>query len=625
MNLLTVDHVTKVFTQRKIFEDASFYLQEQEKVGVIGINGTGKSTLLKMIAGMEEPDSGEVIYANQIVVHYLPQMPEFDPDATVLESVLSYASVGSVHKESNKDEHEMWNLESSAKSMMTKLGIYDFDEKTGHLSGGQKKRLALVAVLLTPCDVLLLDEPTNHLDAEMAEWLENYLKNYRGAMIMVTHDRYFLDSVCNRIVEVDHGKIYSYETNYSGYLEARAQRIESMEVSERKRQAFLKKEIEWIRRGAKARTTKQKARIDRYETLRDQKAMQADKQVEMSSISSRMGRTTVELSHIHKEYENRVLIDDFSYIFLKQDRIGFVGSNGCGKTTLMKIIDQRIEPDSGEVIIGQTIKIGYYTQEIEQDPSAGIAYMDPKLRVIDYIKNTAEFVRTQDGLISASAMLDKFLFPPEEQYGLIEKLSGGEKRRLNLLRVLMEAPNVLILDEPTNDLDITTLAILEDYLDNYEGIVITVSHDRYFLDRVVQRIFAFEEGGQLRQYEGGYTDYRNKAIAEGRLTGSVDNTQAKPEVREASGEKTDAKSTWTHEKKLKFTYKEQKEYETIEDDIAAMEERMEAIDDEMVKNAHDFVKLNELTKEKSALETSIEEKMERWAYLEELAAKIAAQ
>ena len=625
MNLLTVDHVTKVFTQRKIFEDTSFYLQEQEKVGVIGINGTGKSTLLKMIAGMEEPDSGEVIYANQIVVHYLPQMPEFDPDATVLESVLAYACVGSVHKESDKDVHEMWNLESSAKSMMTKLGIYDFDEKTGHLSGGQKKRLALVAVLLTPCDVLLLDEPTNHLDAEMAEWLENYLKNYRGAMIMVTHDRYFLDSVCNRIVEVDHGKIYSYETNYSGYLEARAQRIESMEVSERKRQSFLKKEIEWIRRGAKARTTKQKARIERYETLRDQKAVQADKQVEMSSISSRMGRTTVELSHIHKAYEDRVLIDDFSYIFLKQDRIGFVGANGCGKTTLMKMIDKRIKPDSGEVIIGQTIKIGYYTQEIEQDPSAGIAYMDPKLRVIDYIKNTAEFVRTQDGLIPASAMLDKFLFPPEEQYGLIEKLSGGEKRRLNLLRVLMEAPNVLILDEPTNDLDITTLAILEDYLDNYEGIVITVSHDRYFLDRVVQRIFAFEEGGQLRQYEGGYTDYRNKAIAEGRLNGSADNTQTKQEVREASGEKTDAKSTWTHEKKLKFTYKEQKEYETIEDDIAAMEERMEAIDDEMVKNAHDFVKLNELTKEKSALETSIEEKMERWAYLEELAAKIAAQ
>ena len=624
MNLLTVDHITKVFTQRKVFEDTSFYLQEQEKVGIIGMNGTGKSTLLKMIAGMEEPDSGEIIYANQLVIHYLQQMPEFDPDASVLESVLSYANVGSVHKENTQDEHEMWNLESSAKSMMTKLGIYDFEEKTGHLSGGQKKRLALVAALLTPCDVLLLDEPTNHLDVQMAEWLETYLKNYRGAMIMVTHDRYFLDSVCNRIAEVDHGKIYSYETNYSGYLEARAQRLESLEVGERKRQAFLKKEIEWIRRGAKARTTKQKARIERYENLRDQKSIGQERQVEMSSISSRMGRTTVELSHIHKSYEGRVLINDFSYIFLKQDRIGFVGSNGCGKTTLMKIIDQRIEPDSGEVVIGQTIKIGYYTQEIEQDPSAGIAYMDPKLRVIDYIKNTAEFVRTQDGLISASAMLDKFLFPPEEQYGLIEKLSGGEKRRLNLLRVLMEAPNVLILDEPTNDLDITTLAILEDYLDCYDGIVITVSHDRYFLDRVVRRIFAFEEGGVLRQYEGGYTDYYNKALSEGRLTNTLDNTS---KLNESSGRetKTDANATWTHEKKLKFTYKEQKEYETIEDDIAAMEERMDAIDDEMVKNSHDFVKLNELTKEKTALETSIEEKMERWAYLEELASKIAKQ
>ena len=624
MNLLTVDHITKVFTQRKVFEDTSFYLQEQEKVGIIGINGTGKSTLLKMIAGMEEPDSGEIIYANQLVIHYLQQMPEFDPDASVLESVLSYANVGSVHKENTQDEHEMWNLESSAKSMMTKLGIYDFEEKTGHLSGGQKKRLALVAALLTPCDVLLLDEPTNHLDAQMAEWLENYLKNYRGAMIMVTHDRYFLDSVCNRIAEVDHGKIYSYETNYSGYLEARAQRLESLEVGERKRQAFLKKEIEWIRRGATARTTKQKARIERYENLRDQKSIGQERQVEMSSISSRMGRTTVELSHIHKSYEGRVLINDFSYIFIKQDRIGFVGSNGCGKTTLMKIIDQRIEPDSGEVVIGQTIKIGYYTQEIEQDPSAGIAYMDPKLRVIDYIKNTAEFVRTQDGLISASAMLDKFLFPPEEQYGLIEKLSGGEKRRLNLLRVLMEAPNVLILDEPTNDLDITTLAILEDYLDCYDGIVITVSHDRYFLDRVVRRIFAFEEGGVLRQYEGGYTDYYNKALSEGRLTNTLDNTSKLNESSDRET-KTDAKATWTHEKKLKFTYKEQKEYETIEDDIAAMEERMDAIDDEMVKNSHDFVKLNELTKEKTALETSIEEKMERWAYLEELASKIAKQ
>lgn len=626
MNLLTLDHITKVFTQRKVFEDVSFYLQDHEKVGIIGINGTGKSTLLKMIAGMEEADSGEVIYANHLVVHYLPQMPEFDPDATVLESVLSYANTGSVHKEQTAEEHDKWNLESTAKAMMTRLGIYDFDEKTGHLSGGQRKRLALVAVLLTPCDVLLLDEPTNHLDAQMAEWLENYWKNYRGAMIMVTHDRYFLDSVCNRIVEVDRGKLYSYETNYSGYLEARARREETLAVTERKRQAFLKKEIEWIRRGAKARSTKQKARIERYENLRDQKSPVTEKNVEISSISSRMGRTTVELSHIHKAYGEKVLINDFSYIFLKQDRIGFVGPNGCGKTTLMKIIDRRIKPDSGELIIGQTIKIGYYTQEIEQDAHAGIAYMDPNLRVIDYIKNTAEYVRTQDGLVSASAMLERFLFPPEEQYGRIEKLSGGEKRRLNLLRVLMEAPNVLILDEPTNDLDITTLAILEDYLDNYDGIVITVSHDRYFLDRVVRRIFAFEDNGILRQYEGGYTDYQNKAMAEGHLHSVMADMGDKAQGQTPPKEnKTDAKSTWTHEKKLKFTYKEQKEYETIEDDIASMEARMEAIDEEMVKHAHDFVKLNELTKEKTLLETGIEEKMERWAYLEELAAKIAGQ
>lgn len=674
MNLLTVDHITKSYTGRQLFDDTSFYLQENEKVGVIGINGTGKSTLLKIIAGLEEPDTGEVIRANNLVIRYLPQMPEFDPKASVLESVLSYAQVGSSHKESGRQEHEQWELESSAKSMMTRLGIYNFDEETGHLSGGQRKRLALVAVLLAPCDVLILDEPTNHLDAEMAEWLENYLKSYRGAMVMVTHDRYFLDSVCNRIVEVDKGKIYSYDSNYSGFLEAKEAREESEAVGEQKRRSFLKKELEWIRRGAKARTTKQKARIQRYEELRDTKGPQEQKKLQMSSVSTRMGRTTVELYHIHKEYDSRVLINDFSYIFLKNDRIGFVGKNGCGKTTLMKIIDGRVSPDGGIVTVGQTIKIGYYTQEIEQDPSAGIAYMNPTLRVIDYIKNTAEFVRTKDGLVSASAMLDRFLFPPEEQYGVIGKLSGGEKRRLNLLRVLMEAPNVLILDEPTNDLDITTLAILEDYLDNYDGIVITVSHDRYFLDRIVNRIFAFEEGGVIRQYEGRYTDYQVKAESEGRLTSgarskenegqltsgkrfkenegrlTVGSSHKESEILGIAGSSkidtnsetnagcqrergtsqdgcsyTDSRSTWTHEKKLKFTYKEQKEYETIEDDITAIEERMEAIDGEMEVSARDFVKLNELTKEKQQLETELEEKMDRWAYLEELAAKIAAR
>lgn len=623
MNLLTVDNISKTFTYRKLFDDTSFYLQEGEKVGIIGINGTGKSTLLKIIAGLEEPDAGEVIRTNNLVIRYLPQMPEFRAEDTVLESVLSYAKTESTHKAEVLEEHERWNLESTAKNMMTRLGIYDFEEKTGHLSGGQRKRLALVAVLLTPCDVLLLDEPTNHLDAEMAEWLENYLKNYRGTMVMVTHDRYFLDSVCNRIVEVDKGKIYSYDTNYSGFLTAKQEREDIAWAGERKRKSILRKEIEWMQRGARARSTKQKAHIQRYEELRDQKAPEIDRKVEMSSITSRMGRTTVELKNIHKAYGDKILINDFSYIFLKNDRVGFVGSNGCGKTTLMKIIDGRIAPDSGSVTIGQTIKIGYYTQEIEQDASAGIAYMDPKLRVIDYIKNTAEYVRTRDGLVSASAMLDKFLFPPEEQYGLIEKLSGGEKRRLNLLRVLMEAPNVLILDEPTNDLDITTLTILEDYLDNYEGIVITVSHDRYFLDRIVSRIFAFEEGGVLCQYEGGYSDYHNRAMEEGKLNSRASFEPSGNKVKEENT--TDSKETWTHAKKLKFTYKEQKEYETIEDDISAMEERMDAIDEEMGKCARDFVKLNELTKEKTDLETAIEEKMERWAYLEELAAKIAEQ
>ncbi len=622
MNLLTVDNITKTYRHKKLFEQSSFYLQEGEKVGVIGINGTGKSTLLKMIAGLEEPDEGDVIRANNLVIRYLPQMPQFDPEASVLECVLASAKTGSTHRQEARQDHDIWNLESSAKTMMTRLGILDFEEKCGHLSGGQKKRLALVSALLTPCDALLLDEPTNHLDSEMAEWLEVYLRNYRGALVMVTHDRYFLDSVCNRIVEVDKGAIYSYDTNYSGFLAAKQEREDIAWAGERKRQSILRKEIEWMQRGARARSTKQKAHIERYEKLRDTKAPELDKKLEMSSISTRMGRTTVELSHIHKEYDDRVLIADFSYIFLKDDRIGFVGKNGCGKTTLMKILDGRIRPDSGTVTIGQTIRIGYYTQEIEQDASAGIAYMDPKLRVIDYIRNTAEYVRTKDGLVSASAMLDQFLFPPEEQYGLIEKLSGGEKRRLNLLRVLMEAPNVLILDEPTNDLDITTLTILEDYLDHYDGIVITVSHDRYFLDRVVRRIFAFEENGLLRQYEGGYSDYYEKAKYEENMQ---DKESGAAEQTVGEMEEKASRTTWTHENKLKFSYKEQKEYETIEDEIAELEEKIEMLDEEIGKNARDFVKLNELTREKEKTEAQLEEKMERWAYLEELATKIAAQ
>lgn len=613
MNLINIENVTKAYTERKLLDGASFSLQDGEKVGVIGINGTGKSTLLKIIAEIEEPDEGSVVRANHIVVRYLPQNPVFDGNMTILEAVLSGADVS-----------DSWTVESDAKSLLTKLGITDFTQKVGELSGGQRKRLALVAAVVVPCDVLILDEPTNHLDSAMSDWLEDFLKKWRGALVMVTHDRYFLDAVCSRIVEVDKGAVYSYDTNYSGYLERKAAREESAEASERKRQSILRKEIEWMKRGARARSTKQKGRIKRFEEMQGETAPQQDGQVEIGSVSTRMGRTTVELEHISKSYGERVLIRDFSYIFLKADRIGFIGPNGSGKTTLMKMIDGRVAPDAGTITIGQTIKIGYYTQEIENSKDAGIAYMDPEEKVIDYIRNTAEYVRTTEGLVSATMMLERFLFPSSQQYSPIGKLSGGEKRRLNLLRVLMEAPNVLILDEPTNDLDIKTLTILEDYLDSYDGIVIAVSHDRYFLDRVVRRIFAFEGDGEIRQYEGGYTDYRNRLEEEGRQMPGMSQS-ATAENGTQTNTAPDSKATWTSGKKLKFSYKEQREYETIEDDIAALEQKVEDLDNEMAANATNAAKLRELMEEKEQTEATLEEKMERWEYLEELAAKIAGQ
>lgn len=641
MNIINVENITKSYTERKLFSKASFYLQENEKVGIIGINGTGKSTLLKIIAGMEEPEEGTVIKANHVVVHYLPQNPEFDPEMTVMEAVTAQTKGEKGQRDVMADN---WNLESEAKSMMTKLGITDFSQKVGELSGGQRKRLALVAALVIPCDVLLLDEPTNHLDSMMADWLEETLKKWRGALIMVTHDRYFLDSVCNRIIEVDRGSIYSYDTNYSGYLERKAEREDIAQASERKRQSILRKELEWVKRGARARTTKQKARLQRYEDLKNQSVLEADGSVEMHSVSTRMGKTTVELEHISKAYGDNVLLEDFNYIFLKNDRIGFVGPNGSGKTTLMKIITGGLEPDSGNVVVGQTIKIGYYTQEFAADDKAGIAYMNPNEKVIDYIKNTAEYVRTEEGLVSASSMLERFLFPASVQYSPIGKLSGGEKRRLNLLRVLMESPNVLVLDEPTNDLDTKTLTILEDYLDNYDGIVITVSHDRYFLDRIVRRIFAFEGGGRLRQYEGGYTDYVNRVREEGGVPGAFANAisagagavtgTGKSAIAGGAGnadgqtgaEKVDSRATWKNgSKKLKFTYKEEREYETIEADIEALEVKIEELDAKMLTVASDFGKLNALTKEKEEVEQQLEEKMERWEYLEDLAERIANQ
>ena len=487
-----------------------------------------------------------------------------------------------------------------------------------------------MAALIAPADILLLDEPTNHLDNEMADWLEEQLKKYAGAVIMVTHDRYFLDSVSARIVEIDKGNIYSYQAGYSGYLELKAGREEAALASERKRQSVLRKELEWVKRGARARTTKQKARLERFEELSSQSASASDDKVEIGSVFARMGKTTVELSHVSKSYGDVVLIRDFSYIFLKNDRVGFIGPNGCGKTTLMKILTGRCEPDAGNVIIGQTIKIGYYAQEINEKE------MPPEKRVIDYIRDVAEYVQTEDGSITASQMLEKFLFEGKEQYGLLGKLSGGEKRRLNLLKVLMGAPNVLILDEPTNDLDIATLTVLEDYLDDFQGIVIVVSHDRYFLDRTVKRIFAFEEGGRLRQHEGGYTDYRMRMLAE---QGEADAETADRKNR--AGKKSDhdrstgdaekntdaeKKNSWKqHSARLKFSYQEQRDYEVIEEEIAQLEREIEELEQKIMASATDFIKLRELTEQKEKAQELLEAKMERWMYLEELKAKIDAQ
>ncbi len=608
MNILTVDKITKAYGERKIFNEASFYLQEGEKAGVIGINGTGKSTLLKIIAGIEAPDTGDVKMANNLTVKYLPQTPEFKDNETILQAIIR----------DNKNDENQWTIESDAKTMLTKLGIYDFDVTCGTLSGGQKKRLALVSVLLSKADLLLLDEPTNHLDSEMSAWLEEQLKKYRGSIIMITHDRYFLDCVSDRIIEIDKGNIYSYSENYSGFLEQKMAREASEDATERKRQSILRVELEWVKRGARARSTKQKARLERYEELKNQNAPIKDEKVEIGSLSSRLGKTTIELDNISKSFDGKTIIKNFSYNFLKDDRIGIIGSNGCGKSTLLKIILGIYSQDSGELVIGPTVKIGYFAQELKMNQD-----MDPNQRLIDYIRDEAEYVNTSEGKISATRLLEKFLFKGEDQYGLIGKLSGGERRRLNLCRVLMSAPNVLILDEPTNDLDIATLNVLEDYLDSFEGIVIVVSHDRYFLDRVVRRIFAFKPDGTLMQSEGGYTDYEN------RIKYLDDFNQDK--VKQEKDKKENTSKSWKQgedqkvAKKLKFSYKEQLEYESIEGDIADIEEKLSNIEKEISANTNDFVKLQKLYDEQESLSTKLAEKMDRWMYLEELAEKINNQ
>ena len=639
MSLITIEHLTKSYTERLLFDDTAFSINEGEKVGLIGINGTGKSTLLKIVAGLEEPDDGSVVRRRNLYVRYLPQIPVFTAGDTVLDAIVR----------DNQDEPHFSSreeIEASAKNILTRLGIYDFDEKVEHLSGGQRKRVALTSVLLSTADLLILDEPTNHLDSEMADWLEEYLKKFRGALLMITHDRYFLDSVTNRIVELDKGKLYSYQTNYEGFVKLKAERIDMAVASERKRQTILRTELAWMQRGARARSTKQKAHIQRYEALRDMDAPEFDKEVEMESISSRLGRTTVEVKDLCKAYGNKVLLKDFTYIFLKNDRVGIIGPNGSGKSTLMKMIAGWVQPDSGTIEIGQTVKIGYFSQENEA--------MDESLKVIDYIRNVAEYVQTKDGSISASQMLERFLFPGSVQYTTISRLSGGEKRRLYLLRILMDAPNVLLLDEPTNDLDIRTLTILEDYLDSFQGIVITVSHDRYFLDRMVRRIFAFEGDGNVVQYEGGFTDYQvaylmkhpelsggngagrgsaggNRSGAgnssAGNAGGSAQGAAGETGVDEASGTaaKKSSQDGRAHQKKLKFSFKEQREWDTIEDEIAGLEADLEALDGQIAESATNYGRLNQLMTEKAEKEALLEEKMDRWMYLQELAEKIAAQ
>lgn len=594
MNLLTIEKLTKVFTERKVFDQADFSINEREKIGVIGINGTGKSTLLRIAAGLEEPDEGTVTKGKQVVIRFLTQNPVFEPESTVLEAVL----------EGNRTKQNEWIVESDAKSMLNKLKITDFTQKVRELSGGQRKRLALVKVLLLPADILILDEPTNHLDNEMAGWLEDFLINYRGAVLMVTHDRYFLDRVSNRIVEIDKGKIYSYPGNYSEFVRLKEARQDMETASERKRQSILRTELEWLARGARARSTKQKAHIARIEDLKEQKAPVKDAVVEMSSISTRMGKKTIEVEGLCKSYGDKVLVKDFSYIFLKGERIGIIGENGCGKSTLLKMIVGQVEPDAGTVEIGQTVKIGYFSQESEE--------MDNRERVIDYIKDAGEYVVTADGTVTASQMLERFLFDGSMQWNPIGKLSGGEKRRLHLLRVLMEAPNVLILDEPTNDLDIQTLTILEDYLDSFEGIVITVSHDRYFLDRIVGRIFAYEENGRLQQYEGNYSDYLL----------AYERRHPQEENRDAKAEQKQKKTERVREKKLRFSYKEEQEFATIDDDIEALEQELKSIEEQMEASASSYSRLGELMEEKARTEALLEEKMERWEYLNDLALRI---
>ncbi len=596
--ILTAENIAKSYSEKALLNGITLYINEGDKIGVIGVNGTGKSTLLKILAGIEEADNGSITKKQGDRTIYLPQNPEFNENTTVLQQVFYNAS--------NQTKELM---EYEAKMILTKLGITEFDRDVNLLSGGQRKRVAIASALVNPCELLILDEPTNHLDNDMVIWLESYLAKFKGALIMVTHDRYFLDRVTNKIVEIDKGNIYTYEGNYNKYLELKAMREDFLIASERKRQSILRKELEWIQRGVRARGTKSKSRIERFEELSSKSAPEVDDKIALSSVSSRLGKKIIEINNISKSYNNTKIIDDFEYTITKDARIGIVGKNGAGKTTLLNLISGRLQPDAGTVDIGQTVKIGYFSQESSE--------MDLSLRVIDYIRNIAEYVDTVDGKISASQMLERFLFTGEIQYNTIGRLSGGERRRLFLLSIIMNAPNVLLLDEPTNDLDIQTLTILEDYLETFNGAVIAVSHDRYFLDKVVNRIFEVVGNGSINSYNGGYSDYYDERLNNEKqfnAEASIDKTQFEKK-RETSDKP----------KKLKFSFKEQKEYDTIDEDIANLEESIEKIEIEISKNSTDYVKLQELVEQKEKLQANLDEKMNRWVYLNDLAEQIENQ
>lgn len=599
MLLLTAKNIRKSFSEKPLLEDINMSIHMGDRIGLVGVNGSGKSTLLRIVAGTLEAEGGEITRSTELRIGYLPQNPDYDPELTVIEQAMKYCSDATP--------------EYVVKTLLTKVRMSDYDRKMNELSGGQRKRVALAATFARETNLLILDEPTNHMDNDIIEWMEELLCGYKGAIFMITHDRYFLERITNNIWEIEKGKLVCYEGNYEAYLILKAERLQMAMANERKRANLYRKELKWIRWTAPARTGKSKSRVDRFKEIEAARETFENPELSIDTLSTRLGRKVIELEGITKSYNDVTYINNFSYNVLRNDRIGIVGNNGCGKTTLLKIIMGQVEPDVGTIEIGDTVKIGYFSQESEE--------MDPNLRVIKYVEEIAHNVHTKDGYLSASQMLEKFLFPTHMHSVKIEKLSGGEKRRLYLLTVLMRAPNILILDEPTNDLDIDTLTVLEDYLDDFPGAVIIVSHDRYFLDRLVVRTFAFEDGGYIGHYTGGYSKYMNeKEARELELAEAEAAATPKQATADSNGPKADGRNQ--RAPKLKFTYAEKKEFETIDDDIAALEQRIEDIDSEMMANPTNSLLLGDLSKEKTEVEAELEHKYERWEYLNELAEKI---